>query len=91
MIEFRDRLGWWVDRENAKIILLPIFNLLVLKPSVTLAHNPLVGGLRGPVKSSRAHHPFRYFSIIYVDFRAWDRGLLIHGSPLTMRLSAISF
>ena len=48
MIEFRDRLGWSPEPTNAKIIPLPIFNLLVQKPSVTLTHNPLVGGSSPP-------------------------------------------
>ena len=56
---FRDRFELRPDRGNTKIIPLRIFNLLVNKPSVTLIHNPLVGGLRGPVKSSRVHHPFK--------------------------------
>jgi hypothetical protein len=43
--EFRDRLGRLPDREHAKIIPLPIFNLLAQLTSVTLTHNPLVGSL----------------------------------------------
>ena len=46
--QFRDRLGWRLDRENAKIMPLPFFNLLANKPSVTLTHNPLVGGSSPP-------------------------------------------
>ncbi len=48
LTEFRDRLGRRLDRENAKIIPLRIFNLLANKPSVTLTHNPSVGGSSPP-------------------------------------------
>ena len=47
-LEFRDRLEWRLDPGNAKIKPLPIFSLLTNKPSVPLAHNPLVGGSSPP-------------------------------------------
>ena len=45
---FRDRLGWRLDPGDAKTIPLQFFNLLDQKPSVTLTHNPLVGGSSPP-------------------------------------------
>ncbi len=48
MIKFRDTLGLPPEQKMAKIIPLRCFNLLVQKPSVTLAHNPLVGGSSPP-------------------------------------------
>jgi hypothetical protein len=41
---FRDRLGRRLDRENAKIIPLPIFNLQGQLPSVRLSVNQWVPG-----------------------------------------------
>ena len=48
-------------------------------------HNPLVGGLRGPVKSSRAFMPLGalFFSLFFnylSEYRPLTRGLLISGS-----------
>jgi hypothetical protein len=44
MLEFRDRLGWRLDRENAKIIPLQIFNLQGQLPSARFSVNQWVPG-----------------------------------------------
>ena len=48
MFKFRDTLELPLEQKIAKIKPLPIFNLLAKKQSVTLAHNPLVGGSTPP-------------------------------------------